>query len=221
MARQSLAAKYLEPSEILGELIFGLIMVLTFTLGAGLVVGDGDEAAREMLVGVVSCNLAWGLIDGGMYIMTALFDRSRNARLWSKVKQATGDQEALSLIAAWQEPQLIDVTSDATRTRLYQDMLSHLRQAEPARARVTREDVYGAIASFWLVFLSAIPAVIPFLIFDSRHFALRVSNGLLLGLLFLVGYRWSHHTNGRPWITGLSMLAAGAVLVAVAMALGG
>ncbi len=96
-----------------------------------------------------------------------------------------------------------------------------LRGAEPARATVTREDSTGAIASFWLVFRLVIPAIVPFLILDSRHLALRVSNGLLLGLLFLVGYRWAQFTNGRPWITGLAMLAAGGVLVAVAMALGG
>jgi len=46
-------------------------------------------------------------------------------------------------------------------------------------------------------------------------------HGLLMGLLFLVGYRWAQYTNSRPWITGLAMLASGGVLVAVAIALGG
>ena len=85
---------------------------------------------------------------------------------------------------------------------------------------LSRDDWYGAIASFWLVFLSTIPAVLPFLIFDRRRFALRVSNALLLGMLFLVGYYWSRFTNGRPWLVGLLMLAAGGALVAVAMAFG-
>ena len=58
MRTRSFTAKYLEPSEILGEILFGLIMVLTFTLGAGLVVQEGDDAVREMLVAVVNCNIA-------------------------------------------------------------------------------------------------------------------------------------------------------------------
>ena len=221
MRRRSFTAQYLEPSEILGEILFGLIMVLTFTLGAGLVVQEGEDAVREMLVAVVSCNVAWGLIDAGMYIMTSLFDRSRDVRLWSAVKKASGDAQALSLIDEWLEPQLGGVASPAARARLSADMLVQLRGAEPAAAKVTRADLLGAAASFWLVFLSVIPAIAPFLLLDSRHLALRVSNGLLLGLLFLVGFRWAAYTNGRPWITGLAMLATGGVLVAVAIALGG
>jgi VIT1/CCC1 family predicted Fe2+/Mn2+ transporter len=115
---------------------------------------------------------------------------------------------------------LATVTSETTRSELYPDVLHHLRQREPDPTKLTREDWYGAIASFWLVFLSTIPAVVPFLIFNSRYFALRVSNGLLLGLLFLVGFYWSRHTNGRPWAVGLGMLACGSALVGVAMAFG-
>jgi hypothetical protein len=135
MRTRSFTAKYLEPSEILGEILFGLIMVLTFTLGAGLVVQEGADAVREMLVAVVSCNLAWGLIDAGMYIMTSLFDRSRDARLWAAVKKASGDAEALSLIGEWLEPQLAGVASAAARTRLSEDMLVQLRGRNPPGPR--------------------------------------------------------------------------------------
>ena len=221
MPRTTCAQKYLDPSESLGEVLFGLIMVLTFTLGAGLIVREGEDAVREMIVGIIGCNIAWGVIDGGMYIMTALFERSQNARLWRAVKGAGRDDEALAIVGGWLDPQLSALTSPSVRARLSEDVLTTLRRAEPVRPTVTRHDVYGAIASFWLVVLSAIPAVLPFLIFDSRYLALRVSNGLLLGLLFLVGYRWSEYTNGRPWISGLAMLAAGGALVAVAMAFGG
>jgi VIT1/CCC1 family predicted Fe2+/Mn2+ transporter len=83
------------------------------------------------------------------------------------------------------------------------------------------EDVYGAIAVFWLVFFSAIPAVVPFLVFSDRFVALRVSNLLLLTMLFLVGYRWARVTHSNPWIVGSILLLAGLVMVAIAMALGG
>ena len=65
--KASFLSRYLEPSAILGEIVFGLIMVLTFTLGAGLVIAEGRDATREMLVAILGCNLAWGLIDAGMY----------------------------------------------------------------------------------------------------------------------------------------------------------
>ena len=47
-------------------------------------------------------------------------------------------------------------------------------------AMLPKDDLYGAIACFWLVFVSCLPAALPFLIFSQPHFALRVSNFLLL-----------------------------------------
>jgi VIT1/CCC1 family predicted Fe2+/Mn2+ transporter len=185
------------------------------------VIAEGRDATREMLVAILGCNLAWGLIDAGMYIMTSLFERGRNARWWVAIREARDETQALSIIRSEMDAQLTAVTSEAARTELYADMLSQLRRQQPPRTRIIREDLYGAITSFWLVFASTIPAIVPFLIFDRLHFALRVSNGLLLVMLFMAGYRWGVHTNVRAWLAGMAMLTAGALLVGVAMALGG
>ena len=37
--------RYLDPASSLGEIMFGLIMTLTFTLGAGIIIED--EGARR------------------------------------------------------------------------------------------------------------------------------------------------------------------------------
>src|SRR5215475_2288862 len=39
----------LDPGQRMGEVMFGLIMVLTFTLTAGLSVSEGPEGVRELL----------------------------------------------------------------------------------------------------------------------------------------------------------------------------
>jgi hypothetical protein len=72
-----------------------------------------------------------------------------------------------------------------------------------------------------LVIVTSLPAAIPFLLFDDARFALRVSNGILLALLFFTGYWWSKYTLGRPWVVGLTFLLGGGVLVVAAIALGG
>jgi hypothetical protein len=218
---ESFVAKHLEPTEILGEILFGLIMALTFTLGAGLVIQEGREAVGEMLVAILGCNVAWGIIDGGMFIMTRMFDRSLTARLVSAVRQAASDGQAAAILRGEFEPRFELITTASTRDLLYMDVLQHVRATEPAPVGLTRADIYGAIASFLLVFLSTVPAVIPFLIFGEMRFALRVSNGLLLSLLFLTGYGWARRTGARPWVAGCSMLLFGSVLVAIAMAFGG
>ena len=62
-------AQHLDPGSRMGEALFGLIMTLTFTLGADLVIdAQGREGARQMLIGILGCNLAWGLIDGVLYV---------------------------------------------------------------------------------------------------------------------------------------------------------
>ena len=72
-----------------------------------------------------------------------------------------------------------------------------------------------------LVLLTAVPAILPFLLIDDRHLALRVSNLLLVGLLFLTGWHWARATHSNPWVFGTSFLVAGLGMVFVAMAFGG
>ena len=53
--------RVLTPNERISEVLFGLIMVLTFT-GSLSVAEAGREDIRTMLIGALGCNLAWGLI---------------------------------------------------------------------------------------------------------------------------------------------------------------
>jgi hypothetical protein len=51
--------------------------------------------------------------------------------------------------------------------------------------------------------------------------AMRISNLLLLGLLFYVGRRWSAHMRTNPWKAATGLTLGGVVLVCIAIALGG
>jgi hypothetical protein len=55
--RRLFAGRYLDPAERLNEILFGLIMVLTFTLTAGIATGDGPEAHRELLIATMGATL--------------------------------------------------------------------------------------------------------------------------------------------------------------------
>ena len=48
----------LDPDESLGEILSGLIMVLTFTLAAGVMSRGGQDGVRTLLFAAVGCNLA-------------------------------------------------------------------------------------------------------------------------------------------------------------------
>jgi hypothetical protein len=220
-ARESFFRRYLEPAERLNEILFGLIMVLTFTLTAGLTVGDGPEAVRELLVATLGCNLAWGIIDGAMYLMATLLDRSRRLRAVAKVKAAPDEATAFAEIERAIEGALTSLATEEERDRLYRTIYGVVRRAPETRARLRKEDFYGALASGVLVVLSTLPAAVPFLFVDEPWRALRISNLLLVSLLFVVGHQWGKEAHASPWRAGFAFLAAGVLLVAVAIALGG
>jgi len=219
--RESFFRRYLEPAERLNEILFGLIMVLTFTLTAGFTVGDGPDAARTLLLATLGCNLAWGLIDGAMYLNATLLERSRRARAVAAVKAAPDEATAFAEIEQAIQGSLTALATEDERRRLYRTIYDVVRRAPEERAHLHKEDFYGAVASGVLVVLSTVPAAVPFFFIHEPWRAMRVSNLLLVGLLFVVGHQWGQEAHASPWRAGFAFLGAGIALVAVAIALGG
>jgi VIT family len=215
------AARYLDPASRLGEILFGLIMVLTITLAAGLTVTDDRAGVRELLLAAIGCNVAWGIIDAVMYLMNCITVRSGKIRLIQAVQRLPDTEAALELIQTQIEPELQELVDPAEARAFSESVLKHLRRARMTKTLLTREDFYGALACFWLVFISCLPAAIPFFIFSRPHLALRVSNILLIALLFFVGRKWAHHTGTNPLVAGSAMVAIGLALVGIAILLGG
>jgi hypothetical protein len=206
----------------MGEILFGLIMTLTFTLAAGIVIEEeGRAGAREMLIGILGCNLAWGIIDGVLYVLGQVFDRGRVRRIGFHLRQATSDDDARRMVADELDATLLPMTDDATRRGLYDSIVERVRRSPPAPNPVRREDLMGGLAAGWLVFACSLPAVLPFLLIPDPRLALRISNVILLALLFYVGYRWARYTLAKPWLSGLVFLLIGTLLVAIAIPLGG
>jgi hypothetical protein len=217
------AALHLDPGSHMGEALFGLIMTLTFTLGADLVTeAQGREGAWQMLIGILGCNLAWGLIDGVLYVLGCAFERGRLHRIGDEVHAAQSPLRARQLVAAELDELLVPLTDARQRDSLYAAIVQRVKTGAIAAPQpVTRKDLLGGLESGLLVFACSVPAVLPFLLFDEPRFALRVSNTILLALLYYLGYRHARHTLARPWIAGLVFLLAGLFLVAVAIQLGG
>jgi hypothetical protein len=213
--------RYLDPGDRLGEVLFGLIMVLTFTLTTELTLHDGRASARELLIAAVGCNVAWGIIDGGMYVMGAMLERARRAKAIRAVQQAPDEAAALAVVAGVLDETLVGLQPEAERQRVYREVREMAMRAPVPPTRLLRDDVMGAVACFLLVVLSLVPVALPFVLIDEPRLALRVSNALLLALLFFTGYQWGRYANANRWLTGLVYLAVGLVLVGVAIALGG
>jgi len=96
--------RYLDPAESLAEILFGLITVLTCTLGASLLAGIERESLRATLIAALGCNIAWGVIDAALYVMGNVFARSRNGRLLQAIRSAPDEAAALAIVRQTLEP---------------------------------------------------------------------------------------------------------------------
>ena len=219
--RLHLTHKYLDPADRLGEILFGVIMVLTVTLSAGFAADSGKDGARELLLAAIGCNIAWGIIDGIMYIMYGITERGGQARLILSIQKAANEDVALDIVRRVVGPKLELVTEPEQQDVLYRSILAHAKTGNVRRVSPTKDDFLGALACFWLVFVSCLPAAAPFLVFSSPHVALRVSNVLMVVMLFIIGMKWGDYAYTSRIGAGLIMAAVGLVLVGVAILLGG
>lgn len=209
--------RVLDPMERISETLFGLIMALTFTCTVG-VATAGDMKIKTMLFGALGCNLAWGIIDAGVYLLARINDRGRKILTLRAMRQAP-DLKAAQRIIADALPTLLASVVPLEQLELMRQKLHQL--PEPGRPALVQRDWVGALGLFLLSFLSTFPIVIPFIFISDARVALRVSNVVAIVMLFFCGYVFGYRSGLRPWAAGLFMVAVGSALVGVAIALGG
>jgi len=208
----------LDPTERFSEILFGLIMVLTFT-GSLSATSSGRNEVRTMLIGALGCNLAWGIIDAIFYLMNTLGQRGHGIVTLRRLRDTADPAKAHALIADELPPVLASVMRPGDLETL-RERLSTLPEP-PARVPFRRDDFRGAAAVFLFVFLSTFPVTIPFLLMSDAMRALRVSNLIAIVLLFLGGYQLAKYSGARPWRLGFAMVGIGMALVGLTIALGG
>jgi hypothetical protein len=210
--------RLLNPVARLSEALFGLIMALTFT-GSLSVAESGRDDVRAMLIGVLGSNIAWGVIDGVFYLMTSLGKKGQGIRALRAVRKAKSPGAAHRVIANALPPAIAADLEPAEYESLRQRLL---RLPEPpARPGLDKADWLGAFGAFLWVVLATFPVAIPFMFMTDVGQAMRVSNGIAIVLLFLIGVAFGRLAGYRPWSTGLAMVVLGSVLVAFTIALGG
>src|SRR5215471_12413925 len=170
----------LDPTERFSEILFGLIMVLTFT-GSLSAAESGRQEVRTMLIGALGCNLAWGIIDAIFYLINTIGARGHGVITLKKLRETSDPARAHALIADELPPLLVSVLQPEDLETMRQRLA--VLPPPPARPPVERDDFRGALGVFLLVFLSTFPVALPFLLMHDAMLALRVSNGIAIVLL--------------------------------------
>jgi hypothetical protein len=213
-----LSRRVLEPIERVSEVLFGLIMVLTFT-GSLSVAEAGREGVRTMLIGALGCNLAWGLIDALLYLMGNLSEAGQKLTTYRALRTTRDAQDAQRLIAGALPPLIASIVKPEELAAIHERLLA--LPEPPLRALPCKRDWIGALAVFLLVFLCTFPVVIPFIVMQDALPALRVSNVIAIAMLFVAGYAYGRLIGRHQWLVGIVMVFIGVALAGLAMALGG
>lgn len=218
-ASLSFIQRYFAPENRLAEVICALVMVLTFTAATG---GTFEGTTpHAMLIAVIGCNVAWGIVDGVTYVLGNLMNRGERARLLRVLKHTPDDPAAAGRVWNRLDSVLRPMLTEEQVAQVHQWVIEGAAGVEIEPVRLKREDVYTAVACFVIVVGATLPIAVPFLLIRNDVIALRVSNGLALAMLFGVGWRWAGMVNSNRWKTGLGLLALGVVLVALTIVLGG
>jgi len=227
--KKSFFGSLLDPIDRLSETIFSIMVVLTFTLAYKILRFRGEllqessaEYVDDLLISAFGAAIAWGIIDGIMYALISMFDRGEKHRLLKRIQTAETHEEGIQAIAEELDHILEPITAAEKRRQLYADVLDHLQDSQPQPVRLTRSDVAGAVGSVLVAILAVIPSLSPLLLLRHDHvLAIRVSNMVSFTVLFAAGYQWGLHTGANPWKTGLLLAAVSAVMVLIAIPLGG
>jgi len=210
--------RLLDPVDRVSEILFGLIMALTFTCTLS-VAEAGEAEVHEMLVGALGCNLAWGIVDATIFLLVNLVERARGATLIGAVRASADAGQGRRLVSDAM-PEALASGMDSTaletlRLRVAAMSVSSLRRG-PSGA-----DWLAALGVFLLVVAATFPVAVPFMVTEDAALAMRTSNGIAIALLFACGAMLGRYAGISAVRIGLLMAVLGTALVAITIALGG
>lgn len=207
----------LDPVDRLSEVMFGLLMALTFTGAMSVALAEGREV-RGLLFAALGCNLAWGIVDGVMHLLTTAAERGRQQVLIDRLRRAPAAAKA-GLVRGLLPGKLGQNLTDEEAGWLAR-MIERAAGAE-GHPRLGREDFVAAAAVCVVVVTATFPPVLPFVLMQDGQAAMRWSNGIAVLMLFGIGIGFDRHVEGGSRVMRWVVPLLGVVLVATTIALGG
>lgn len=207
----------LTPAEIAGEMLFSSIM--TFSILSAQRVAQGGNVDVAALVGTVaSCNVAWGLVDAGMRLFNARVEKVRQQHqqhAWLQAPDLGALRAALRVDPASADlAEMDDAALAAFRQRLQSSRNEHV-------LRLSWRD-WAAAALVWLcVLLPTVPLLLPFWLQPDAARAMRISQVVAVGMMFVLGVRVSRWLGARPAVGGLLLAGFGVAITVLCIKLGG
>ena len=189
----------LSPVDRISELLFGLLMALSF-VGAVSVADPGSGEVRQLFIAAFGCNLAWGLVDAVMYLVRTVADRGRGLTLAHSVRAAPDPEAGRALIERSMSRSLAGLVAPAELEPIRVRIVA--LPFVPARPSLGRDDLMAGLAVFLLVVAATFPVVVPFALMQDVGAAKNVSRAIALVMLFFGGLGLGRYAGYGSWRVG-------------------
>lgn len=207
-----------DPSDRYLEVMFGVIMALSFTSAVS-VSHDGEAQIEHLLWAAISCNIAWGLIDGLTFLISSMVKRSRKNVLYHSIINAQTKEEGMRRAKEELQPFIAGIISDEQMITLYKKVKE--LPEPPKHFLFNCHETISAINIFLINFFSTLPLALPFIFMANAYYAKIASDSISLIILFYCGYRTAKYSGFKPWLGGIGMVLLAFVFFILTKLLGG
>jgi hypothetical protein len=144
--------RVLDAQDRTSEILFGLIMALSFT-GTIEVTTAARDDVRVVVMAALGCNIAWGVIDAVMYVMSQLVYRGREVHSWRRFVAATDDDARRAALAEEVPAAILPLVSSSDLAQLQSVAAERLRTVH---VRIQVRDLWGALGVCLLVIVATL-----------------------------------------------------------------
>lgn len=205
------------PFDRVSEATYGVIMTLTIVS----VLAAAGETSREALVlAALGCNLAWGLVDALMLLVRLRVERLHRHNRLAALRQLNDEPSFRAGLEEFLPGVLLDRLSGDDIWGLRQQLLD-TRLGTGAPPRPGAEAYLAALLVVGLVFCSTLPLALPLWLVEDPALALRVAQGVGLGMLLVFGRVLARWAGDGSWLGAFGFAVLGLGMVMLCMALGG
>lgn len=205
------------PFDRISEATYGVIMTLTIV---SVLSAAGETSRQALVLAALGCNLAWGLVDALMLLVRLRVERLRKHNRLASLRHLHDEPSFRAGLEEFLPGVLLDRLGGDDIWGLRQQLLdSSLGTGAPPRSG--RDSYLAALLVVALVFCSTLPLALPLWLVEDLGQALRIAQGIGLGMLLIFGWLLARWAGDGSWLGACGFAVLGLGMVLLCMALGG
>ncbi|MFA5312410.1 MAG: hypothetical protein WC375_03700 [Methanomassiliicoccales archaeon] len=209
----------LAPSDLLSEMVYGIITALAVTNALWFTLG-GVESDAIVITATIMINAAWGFSDMIVFLLRSSVDKNAAYSDLHALKEME-DGDAREFIEDNLGGTIFSALDPSHKAKVVSYIHEYSKQTEPVRLPLDKWDYLGAVASMVIYVVSAIPILIPHIFLIGMLTPIILSNIIGVVLMFFIGYVWAGRMRGPRFKSGMILAISGVVMIIVITLVGG